>query len=52
MLQLDTGLGTHFTGLGDVPHTAREAEEIRSQKPSTTLSCPWRLRLNILNAYA
>jgi alkanesulfonate monooxygenase SsuD/methylene tetrahydromethanopterin reductase-like flavin-dependent oxidoreductase (luciferase family) len=27
MLQLDTGLGTHFTGLGDVPHTAREAEE-------------------------
>jgi len=27
MLQLDTGLGTHFTGLGDVPHTARAAEE-------------------------
>jgi len=27
MLQLDTGLGTHFTGLRDVPHTAREAEE-------------------------
>ena len=27
MLQLDTGFGTHFTGLGDVPHTAREAEE-------------------------
>ena len=28
MLQLDTGLGAHLTGLGDVPYTAREAEEI------------------------
>jgi alkanesulfonate monooxygenase SsuD/methylene tetrahydromethanopterin reductase-like flavin-dependent oxidoreductase (luciferase family) len=28
MLQLDTGLGTHLTALGDVPHTAREAEEV------------------------
>lgn len=28
MLQLDTGLGTHFAGLGDVPRTAREAEEV------------------------
>src|SRR5262245_17515001 len=27
MLQLDTGLGTHFAGLGDVARTAREAEE-------------------------
>ena len=27
MLQLDTGLGTHCAGLGDVPRTAREAEE-------------------------
>lgn len=27
MLQLDTGLGTHFAGLGDVPRAARDAEE-------------------------
>jgi probable F420-dependent oxidoreductase len=28
MIQLDTGLGTHFAGLSQVPQVAREAEEI------------------------
>jgi len=28
MIQLDTGLGTHFAGLLQVPQVAREAEEI------------------------
>jgi hypothetical protein len=42
---------------GDVPHTAREAEEaglgaLWVPETKHDLSCPWRLRLNMPNAYA
>ena len=57
MLQLDTGSG-RILPAWETSRTrhARRRKPVSgpcgSQKPGTTLSCPWRLRLNIPNAYA
>ena len=55
MIQLDTGLGTHFVELAQVPQVAREAEELGLgpcglPRPNTIPSCRWCWLQNIRHA--